>query len=136
MIIAGIGSSIPFHNVRHHLYDRIHWINLRLRHVRRHRTPARQRHLRRLSAGAAYLTTLWEQKQDTDPTYIFLAADTGHRYVDTAYAHHTAAPGLGTMRPHEVTTQNELKHPWSAMNWPPPDNGLLHDAPALMAEPA
>ncbi|WP_236241242.1 pyridoxal-phosphate dependent enzyme [Streptomyces sp. CC228A] len=136
MIIAGIGSSIPFHNVRHHLYDRIHWINFDYAMSGAIELLRASGIFAGLSAGAAYLTTLWEQKQDTDPTYIFLAADTGHRYVDTAYAHHTAAPGLGTMRPHEVTTQNELKHPWSAMNWPPPDNGLLHDAPALMAEPA
>jgi hypothetical protein len=27
MIIAGIGSSIEFRNVRHELYDRLHWVS-------------------------------------------------------------------------------------------------------------
>ncbi|MGW0465510.1 pyridoxal-phosphate dependent enzyme [Streptomyces sp. NPDC003027] len=136
MIIAGIGSSIPFQNVRRDLYDRIHWVNFDYAMSGAVELLRASGIFAGLSAGAAYLATLWERERDTDRTYVFLAADTGHRYVDSAYAHHCDAKGLGAMRPHEVTAQDELRHPWSAMDWPPVDSALLRGAPALVAERA
>lgn len=137
MIIAGIGSSIPFQNVRHELYDRIHWVNFDYAMSGAVELLRASGIFAGLSAGAAYLATLWERERDTDRTYVFLAADTGHRYVDSAYAHHPEARGLGSMRPHEVTAQEELRHPWSAMDWPPVDSALLGGAaPVLVPERA
>ncbi|WP_051722890.1 pyridoxal-phosphate dependent enzyme [Streptomyces albus] len=123
MIIAGIGSSIPFRNVRHELYDRIHWVNFDYAMSGAVELLRASGIFAGLSAGAAYLATLWERERHTDRTYVFLAADTGHRYVDSAYAHHRDAVGLGSMRPHEITARDELKHPWSAMDWPPAPAG-------------
>ncbi|GAA1530682.1 cysteine synthase family protein [Streptomyces albidochromogenes] len=136
MIIAGIGSSIPFQNVRHDLYDRIHWVNFDYAMSGAVELLRASGIFAGLSAGAAYLATLWERRRDADRTYVFLAADTGHRYVDSAYSHHAAAVGLGSMRPHEVTAQDELRHPWSAMDWPPTDSALLRGAPVLVPERA
>ncbi|MFE6918446.1 pyridoxal-phosphate dependent enzyme [Streptomyces rubiginosohelvolus] len=117
MIIAGIGSAIPFDNVRHDLYDRIHWVNF-------DSALAGAVHLLRssgifagLSAGAAYLTTQWERSKDDSRTYVFIAADTGHRYVDSAYAKHTETPDIDDLKPREITSLDELSHPWSAMTW-------------------
>ncbi|KAA6215783.1 pyridoxal-phosphate dependent enzyme [Streptomyces filamentosus] len=136
MIIAGIGSSIPFRNVRHDLYDRIHWVNFDYAMSGAVELLRASGIFAGLSAGAAYLATLWEREQDADRTYVFLAADTGHRYVDSAYAHHARARGLGALRPHEVTAQDELKHPWSSMDWPPAGGPLPRGVPALVGEPA
>lgn len=134
MIIAGIGSSIPFQNVRHDLYDRIHWVNFDYAMSGAVELLRASGIFAGLSAGAAYLATLWERERDTDRTYVFLAADTGHRYVDSAYANHSEARGLGAMRPHEVRTHDALRHPWSAMDWPPAGSALPRDAPVLVAE--
>ncbi|MFV2118538.1 pyridoxal-phosphate dependent enzyme [Streptomyces sp. Act-28] len=136
MIIAGIGSSIPFQNVRHDLYDRVHWVNFDYAMSGAVELLRVSGIFAGLSAGAAYLATLWERERDTDRTYVFLAADTGHRYVDSAYANHSGARGIGAMRPHEVTTRDELRHPWSAMDWPPADGALPRGAPVLVAETA
>ncbi|MDT9686207.1 pyridoxal-phosphate dependent enzyme [Streptomyces sp. TRM76323] len=136
MIIAGIGSSIPFQNVRHDLYDRVHWVNFDYAMSGAVELLRVSGIFAGLSAGAAYLATLWERERDTDRTYVFLAADTGHRYVDSAYAHHSQAKGLGAMRPHEVTARDELRHPWSAMDWPPADGAPPRGAPVLVAETA
>ncbi|MFD5553645.1 pyridoxal-phosphate dependent enzyme [Streptomyces sp. NPDC127068] len=121
MIIAGIGSSIPFHNVRHDLYDRVHWVNFDYAMSGAVGLLRASGVFAGLSAGAAYLATRWERSRDTGRTYVFLAADTGHRYVDSAYARHARAHGLDDLRPHEVTGQEELRHPWSTMDWPPLD---------------
>ncbi|WP_282688602.1 MULTISPECIES: hypothetical protein [unclassified Streptomyces] len=45
------------------------------------------------------------------------AADTGHRYVDSAYAQHTEAADIEDLEPREITSLDELSHPWSAMAW-------------------
>ncbi|MGA5170036.1 MULTISPECIES: pyridoxal-phosphate dependent enzyme [Streptomyces] len=132
MIIAGIGSSIPFRNVRHELYDRIHWVNFDYAMSGAVELLRASGIFAGLSAGAAYLATLWERRRDDSRTYVFLAADTGHRYVDSAYAHHDRARGLGAMRPHEVTERQELRHPWSTMDWPPRDSALLRGEPLLV----
>ncbi|MFF8841164.1 pyridoxal-phosphate dependent enzyme [Streptomyces sp. NPDC015127] len=118
MIIAGIGSAIPFQNVRHELYDRIHWVNFDCAlsgSVELLRTSGI---FAGLSTGAAYLATTWERRRGDSRTYVFIAADTGHRYVDSAYARHADAPDIDTLKPHEITSLDELRHPWSTTSWP------------------
>ncbi|MEV0526338.1 pyridoxal-phosphate dependent enzyme [Streptomyces sp. NPDC050439] len=118
MIIAGIGSAIPFENVRHEAYDRVHWVNFDCAvsgAVSLLRTTGI---FAGLSTGAAYLTTRWEQRRDDSRTYVFIAADTGHRYVESAYAKHAQAPDFDTLKPHEITSLDELQHPWSTTSWP------------------
>jgi cysteine synthase len=118
MIIAGIGSAIEFENVRHELYDRIHWINFD------HALSGAVELLRSsgifagLSTGAAYLATQAERRRDSSRTYVFIAADTGHRYVDSAYAKYGEAQDIDSLKPHEITSLTELRHPWSAASWP------------------
>ncbi|WP_020579971.1 pyridoxal-phosphate dependent enzyme [Actinopolymorpha alba] len=117
IIIAGIGSSIPFANVNHALYDTIHWIAFdvalagSIDLLRRHAIFAG------LSTGAAYLTARWERNHTQQRTVVFIAADTGHRYVDSVFArHHQAAP-IEELAPHRATTPSDIALPWSRMNW-------------------
>ncbi|MFD3440357.1 pyridoxal-phosphate dependent enzyme [Streptomyces sp. NPDC058685] len=117
MIIAGIGSAIPFRNVRHELYDRIHWVNFDCALSGAVELLRSSGIFAGLSAGAAYLTTRWERTRDASRTYVFVAADTGHRYVESAYARHTEAPDIDTLEPHEITSLDELRHPWSTTSW-------------------
>jgi cysteine synthase len=113
MIIAGIGSSIEFRNVRHACYDRLHWISFG------HATAGAVDLLRTsgvfagLSAGAAYLAARYEQQPDR--TYVVIAADTGHRYVD-AFARHTTT-NIEDLKPTEVLTTDEITLPWTVVDW-------------------
>ncbi|WP_447041294.1 pyridoxal-phosphate dependent enzyme [Streptomyces sp. DSM 118878] len=118
MIIAGIGSAIPFDNVRHELYDRVHWVNFDCAVSGAVALLRTSGIFAGLSAGAAYLGALWERRRDDSRTYVFIAADTGHRYVDSAYAKHEQAPDIDTLKPHEITSLDELRHPWSTTAWP------------------
>jgi cysteine synthase A len=116
-IIAGIGSSIPFDNVRHHLYDAIHWIDFRhamagaIALLRRHAVFAG------LSTGAGYLVAHWLAQHAPDRTHLVIGADTGHRYVERVFARHRDAADLTTLRPKEITSLAGLAMPWSAMRW-------------------
>lgn len=143
-IIAGIGSSIPFGNVRHELYDTLHWLDFR------HATAGAVALLRRhavfagLSTGAAYLAADWEAREsqeshesrdtrdtrgsgdasgtrdDRNPhgmTYLVLGADTGHRYTDRVFARHAEAPDPAGLRPEVITGLEALRPPWSVLEW-------------------
>ena len=120
MIIAGIGSAIPFGNVRHELYDRMHWVNFDCALSGAVGLLRDSGVFAGLSTGAAYLTTRWELRRDPARTHVFIAADTGHRYVDSAFAHHAQAPAADTLKPREITSLDELSHPWSTAAWPCP----------------
>ncbi|MEV0117619.1 pyridoxal-phosphate dependent enzyme [Streptomyces sp. NPDC050844] len=117
MIIAGIGSAIEFENVRHDAYDRIHWVNFDSALSGAVSLLRTSGIFAGLSTGAAYLSTLWEQRRDDSRTYVFIAADTGHRYVESAYAKHADAQDIDTLKPHEITSLDELRHPWSTTSW-------------------
>jgi cysteine synthase A len=117
IIIAGIGSSIEFRNVRHELYDRIHWVGF---------APAasgavgllRQSAIfAGLSSGAAFLAARWEQLCDESPVHVFIAADTGHRYVEQVFSRHSALRDVGLWVPAEIGELSELESPWSVMAW-------------------
>jgi cysteine synthase len=115
IIIAGIGSSIPFDNVDDTLYDTIHWVGFAaalagsVDLLREHAVFAG------LSTGAAYLAARWER--DPGRTTLFVAADTGHRYAGTVFARHQEAPPLDGLAPVPVSTVDELALPWSRMDW-------------------
>ncbi|MET9887357.1 pyridoxal-phosphate dependent enzyme [Streptomyces sp. NPDC006430] len=129
IIIAGIGSSIPFGNVDHALYDTLHWISFdaaltgAVDLLRRHAVFAG------LSTGAGYLAARWEHDRAPERTVLFIAADTGHRYVDTVYARHREAARLEDLTPRAVATQADLVLPWSRMHW----NRSPAPGPALAA---
>ncbi|MEU6703633.1 pyridoxal-phosphate dependent enzyme [Streptomyces wuyuanensis] len=117
MIIAGIGSAIEFRNVRHDLYDRIHWVNFDCARSGAVELLRSSGIFAGLSTGAAYLATHWERRRDPSRTYVFIAADTGHRYVESAYARHAEAEHIDALKPHEITSLDELRHPWSTTSW-------------------
>ncbi|MGD6756783.1 pyridoxal-phosphate dependent enzyme [Streptomyces sp. BH105] len=119
MIIAGIGSAIEFRNVRHTLYDRVHWIDFDSALSGAVGLLRTSGIFAGLSAGAAYLAARWERDQHgQSANHVFIAADTGHRYVESAYAQHRRARPLSELAPREIASLDELSLPWSAMSWP------------------
>ncbi|MFH9068410.1 pyridoxal-phosphate dependent enzyme [Streptomyces alboflavus] len=117
IIIAGIGSSIPFANVSHTAYDTVHWLSFdtalagSVDLLRRHAVFAG------LSTGASYAAARWEHAHVPGGTTVFIAADTGHRYVDTVFARHAEAADLDGLAPRTVSSLAELALPWSRMEW-------------------
>lgn len=117
VIIAGIGSSIPFLNVQYELYDRIHWINFdcalsgSIDLLRRHAVFAG------LSTGAGYAIARWEAQSNPGRNYLFIAADTGHRYVDAVFSQHHRSLDLAELKPIQAHSLDDLALPWSVMEW-------------------
>ncbi|MFB7496163.1 pyridoxal-phosphate dependent enzyme [Streptomyces sp. NPDC056161] len=116
-IIAGIGSSIPFGNVRHELYDTMHWVDFR--HAMAGAVGLLRQHavFAGLSTGAAHLVASWETDRDPGRVHLVLGADTGHRYAERVFARHTEAKEMHTLRPLRIRALDELRPPWSVMDW-------------------
>lgn len=116
-IIAGIGSSIVFDNVRHQLYDSIHWVDFAhamagtIALLRDHAVFAG------LSTGAAYLAASWEARRTPERLHLVIGADTGHRYVDRVFARHREALAMADLHPAEIHDLTELAMPWSVLAW-------------------
>ncbi|MCP3802177.1 pyridoxal-phosphate dependent enzyme [Allokutzneria sp. A3M-2-11 16] len=116
-IIAGIGSAIEFGNVRHELYDRMHWLGFT--HAMAGSVALLREHavFAGLSSGAAHLVGRWEAERDPDRVHLVIAADTGHRYVERVFARHAEAVDARGLAPAEITDPADLVMPWSAMSW-------------------
>ncbi|MFH8369732.1 cysteine synthase family protein [Streptomyces sp. NPDC018031] len=116
-IIAGIGSSIVFDNVRHHLYDAVHWMDFT--HAMSGTVALLREHavFAGLSTGAAYLTALHEARRQPEQLHLVIGADTGHRYVDLVHARHAEAQDPAALKPVEVGTPEDMSMPWSTMAW-------------------
>ena len=70
-----------------------------------------------LSTGAAHLAALWERKLAPERTVLFLAPDTGHRYVDSVFSRHGDAADVEAFTPQEVSTLDSLALPWCRIAW-------------------
>lgn len=124
-IIAGVGSSIPFDNVRHELYDEVHWLDFQ--HAMAGTVALMREHavFAGLSTGAAYLVARWLAARSPDRTHLVIGADTGHRYVERVFARHREALDPARLAPREIGSLDEMAMPWSAIAWrrrpyPPP----------------
>jgi cysteine synthase A len=116
-IIAGIGSSIWFDNVRHHLYDSMHWVDFR--HAMAGTVGLLRDHavFAGLSTGAAHLVASWEAARNPGRTHVVIGADTGHRYVERVFARHREALDSESLSPRQISSLDELAMPWSTMEW-------------------
>ncbi|MFE3016985.1 pyridoxal-phosphate dependent enzyme [Streptomyces sp. NPDC059256] len=131
-IIAGIGSSIPFGNVRHELYDTVHWLDFR--HAMAGTVELLRRHavFAGLSTGAAHLVARWEEAQERNTTYLVVGADTGHRYTERVFGRHEEAQDPAGLRPERIDSLERLRPPWSVMEWagrPAPPGAQVADDP-------
>ncbi|HEX6352661.1 pyridoxal-phosphate dependent enzyme [Actinophytocola sp.] len=116
-IIAGIGSAIPFDNVHHELYDRIHWVNFT--HAMAATVGLMRDHavFAGLSTGAAHLAARWEIRHAPHRTHLVIGADTGHRYTTRVFARHREALDPTGLTPVEISSLDDLAPPWSTMDW-------------------
>ncbi|MGG7519747.1 pyridoxal-phosphate dependent enzyme [Allorhizobium undicola] len=117
IIIAGIGSSIAFDNVRPELYDELHWVSFdygasgAISLLKNHAIFAG------LSSGCCYLVAAREAALHPDRTILFVAPDTGHRYVEDVFTYQAEALPIAQLYPKCITDQQALSLPWACMNW-------------------
>ena len=116
-VIAGIGSGIVCQNIKHNYYDKIHWVCDE--YSRSGCVELMKRHgvFAGLSSGACYLVANRESIENDNNPILFIAPDTGHRYVESVYKNHMDYKNIDELKPKIIHTTDELSLPWSEMNW-------------------
>ena len=116
-VIAGIGSGINCENIRHEFFDRVHWVsheyssNGCVALMKDHGVFAG------LSSGACYLVASREKRERASGPVLFIAPDTGHRYIDSVYREASRSVSVESLSPHVIQTIDELRLPWSEFSW-------------------
>ncbi|MCP3911544.1 MAG: pyridoxal-phosphate dependent enzyme, partial [Actinomycetia bacterium] len=84
-MLRGLGNSLLPQNLRHELYDEIHWVTAEdgYYHTRRlHRTTALYMGP---TSGAAFQVADWLAAEHPEETVVFIAPDEGYRYAESVY---------------------------------------------------
>tara|TARA_R110002050_G_scaffold287204_1_gene438259 strand:- start:310 stop:1344 length:1035 start_codon:yes stop_codon:yes gene_type:complete len=134
IIIAGIGSSIEFKNVRAEFYDYIHWISFDysrngvIELLKKHGVFAG------LSAGACYtVANGFAASLDEQQPCIFIAADMGHRYFEPVFQTYQQAKPVSELFPITINKIDDLKLDWCVMPWHrQPFNKPINQAEAIV----
>ncbi|WP_260258483.1 pyridoxal-phosphate dependent enzyme [Vibrio intestinalis] len=117
-VIAGIGSAIPFNNVRHDIYQDIHWMSFNtclsgsLALMKEHAIFAG------LSSGAGLTVARWLRNTGHKSPILLIAPDTGHRYLEAVFQRPHLAEPIDSLEPKKLSHLSELSMPWSVIPWP------------------
>ena len=117
ILVAGIGSSIPFDNVCYPLYDEIHWLGFNVALSGTIALLADHTIYAGPSTGLGYAVASHLAGSHPDQDFLFIAPDTGHRYAESVYSRFAEAEPLADFTPSFVDSAAELRMPWSAMHW-------------------
>ncbi|HEY1621444.1 MAG TPA: pyridoxal-phosphate dependent enzyme [Streptosporangiaceae bacterium] len=119
-LISGTGSGMFFANIDYSLYREIHWIGFDYARagciglMREHGIFAG------LSSGAAYLAARWAagaHGRGPDGPVVFVAPDTGHRYVTEVFASADPVVSPDPAHPIAIARQAQLRLPWCWTDW-------------------
>ncbi|GAA1081644.1 pyridoxal-phosphate dependent enzyme [Tsukamurella spumae] len=118
MLIAGIGSSIPFDNVRHGLYEVIHWVSFEVARAGTLRLLREHAIFAGLSSGAGHAAADFEQAHGApvDAT-VQVLPDTGHRYLRALADHAEDTAPAVPVGPRLVDDPSDIALPWARMRW-------------------
>ena len=117
MLVAGIGSSIEFQNVRHELYDEIHWVSFNYSRVGAIHLLRDHAIFAGLSSGCAYLVARHEAMADHRGNYVFIMPDTGHRYIDAVFSGDEEVSDIDNLAPNTMNGMNEIALDWCKLKW-------------------
>ena len=115
ILVAGIGSAIPFDNIEYSIFKNIHWLSAEVARHGTMRLLANTGIFAGLSTGAAYTVGQYLSERDSSSLTLLLCPDMGYRY-----AHILAGTKIDSQTPYTpqwITTLNQLSPPWSAMEW-------------------
>lgn len=117
IIIAGIGSAIPFKNVRYDSYDFIHWISFSYSLSGAVALLKDYGIFAGLSAGSCYTIANWCRNNASDRPCLFISADLGHRYLREVFQRHGEAENVHLLYPNMIDSLDDLKLHWCCMHW-------------------
>ncbi|MFF4186687.1 hypothetical protein ACFYZ9_26225 [Streptomyces sp. NPDC001691] len=75
------------------------------------------RHRAEFRQPACPIAARWEAARTPGRPCVFIAADTGHRYAQSVYAHPRVNDPIDALAPNTIDDLGQLAFPWSVMDW-------------------
>lgn len=115
ILVAGIGSAIPFGNIEYSIFANIHWLSAEVARQGTMRLLTNTGIFGGLSAGAAYTVGQYLSESDSSNLTLFVCPDMGYRYAHILEG--TQISSHIVRAPRWIATLDELAPPWCAMEW-------------------
>lgn len=117
--LRGLGNTIMPGNLKHALFDEVHWVSAELADHFTRKLYASTGHFRGPTTGAAYAVVRSVRDRCPDTPIVFLSPDDGSRYVGSTFTAHPDSPAYDRLRPIEIghPTAYDAETEWAWMNW-------------------
>jgi cysteine synthase A len=120
-LLKGLGNSILPANVRHEMFDEVHWVDAAVAFRATRELHQQSGLYMGPTSGAAYLCASWYAESHPDEHVVVLMADQGHRYeasvYDDAWLRENAWLEALPRSPVEVSQPAEVAEPWCRLEW-------------------
>ncbi|QGX80621.1 cysteine synthase family protein [Mesorhizobium japonicum R7A] len=83
--LRGLGNSLVPKNVKHELYDEVHFTSASLAFAATQALHERHAIFAGPTSGASYIVGRWRARQHPEETVVVICPDEGHRYAEAVY---------------------------------------------------
>jgi len=121
-LLRGLGSSLLPGNVRHELFDEVHWVGAAEAFLMARQLYRRHALFMGATSGATYLVGRWLAAANPDWRVVALMPDEGHRYQQTIYndawlRRHRVLLHVEPVHPVTVEHPHRVEGGWTRMSW-------------------
>lgn len=117
--LRGLGNTIMPKNLRHELFDAVHWLTPEVANHFTRFLYSNTGHFRGPTTGAAYAVARFIHNHNPGIPIIFLSPDDGSRYSNTVYIEDSSTSNLHNTVPHRLNwpTEYDSKTQWAWISW-------------------
>ncbi|BBH51842.1 pyridoxal-phosphate dependent enzyme [Fluviispira sanaruensis] len=121
-ILRGLGNSLMPQNLEHCLFDEVHWVSACDAYLQTRKLHSLYSSFHGPTSGAAYHVAKWISHQNKDEKVVFIAPDTGHRYLSSVYNNQYLKEMSFfnkeiSSSPLKVMDPSEVNNKWTYLNW-------------------
>ena len=118
--LRGLGNSVIPKNLRHEFFDEIHWVNASLAFSNTMDLYSKTAIFAGPTSGACYLVAKRLAERFPEKNFLFISADSGHRYIQSIYQKASYFNTNLEISPHQVNHLSEVdqeKSSWTYLSW-------------------
>ncbi|WP_431824927.1 PLP-dependent cysteine synthase family protein [Burkholderia sp. F1] len=117
--LRGLGNTIMPKNLRHTLFDDVHWVSAELADHYARMLYRESGQFRGPTTGAAYAVARYARQRYPNQPIAFLSPDDGSRYAETTYASDLADAALDAIKPVRIEQPRAFEpgSHWAWMHW-------------------
>ncbi|MDX8529060.1 cysteine synthase family protein [Mesorhizobium sp. MSK_1335] len=121
--LRGLGNSLVPKNVKHELYDEVHFTSASLAFAATRELHERHAIFAGPTSGASYIVGRWRARYYPDETVVVICPDEGHRYVEAVYDHEWLQQngyvyeGVLLDAPATEEHPSAARPPWNRYHW-------------------